>query len=263
MFMKTESADGQNESTEAPWPCVPKIVGTEFEQSVAVAQLAVKLCELQKRELQNKWEAEDKKYGYEIQRAVKESEKERVYGERKRQMESRIATLAPESFLPTAWQLIEKAGEHVLRAQTDAEYLAARGGSGETAENVVERILSASRVPFKKLCDPNYETKDDDVKPIELFDAETGMIHKIHWKVYRSERGFDDLFWAWWHVTSILKLRMIVSPEVPGNAPDKWQEYGKQKLASWKRDGVPPNDFLALAKFRREHDKRAENLNAE
>ena len=31
-----------------------------------------------------------------------------------------------------------------------------------------------------------------------------------------------------WRETSILKLRMIVSPGVPGNAPDKWQEYGKR-----------------------------------
>lgn len=144
--------------------------------------------------------------------------------------------------------------------QTNAEYLVAHGGSHEAGEKVVGRRLSASRVPFKKLCDPNYETKDDDVTPIELFDAETRVTHKVHWKVYRSERGFDDLFWAWWRETSILKLRMIVSPKALGNAPEKWEEYGKQKFASWKQDGVPPNDFLALARFRREHDKRATNL---
>ena len=45
--MKTESADGQNESTEMPWPRVLRIASSdEFEQSFAVAQLAVKLCDL-------------------------------------------------------------------------------------------------------------------------------------------------------------------------------------------------------------------------
>jgi hypothetical protein len=53
---------------------------------------------------------------------------------------------------------------------------------------------------------------------------------------------------------------MIVTPGAPGDAPDKWEEYGKQKLASWKQDGVPPSDLLALAEFRSEHDKRAANL---
>ena len=46
MFMKAESADGQNESTEAPWPGVLRMERDEFEQSLAVAQLAVKLCDL-------------------------------------------------------------------------------------------------------------------------------------------------------------------------------------------------------------------------
>jgi hypothetical protein len=86
--MTVESADGQNES--APRPCVPKIGGTEFEQIIAVAQMAVKLCELQKRELQNKWEAEDKKYMHDLQTAVTEPEKKRVNEERNRQMESRM-----------------------------------------------------------------------------------------------------------------------------------------------------------------------------
>ena len=46
MFMKAESADGQNESTDVPWPSVLQIASSdEFEQSFAVAQLAVKLWE--------------------------------------------------------------------------------------------------------------------------------------------------------------------------------------------------------------------------
>src|SRR5215831_20717127 len=147
MFMKNAATDSQNNgATEPPWPHVPKIAGAEFEQSVVVAQLAVKLCELQKRELQNKWEAEDRKYANDIRTAVTESEKKRVNEARDKQMELRITTLAPEGFLVRAWQLIAKAREPVLRAQTDAEYLAAHPGSHEAGENVVERILSESRI---------------------------------------------------------------------------------------------------------------------
>ena len=67
--------------------------------------------------------------------------------------------------------------------------------------------------------------------------------------MFRSERGFDDLFWNYWEVTSII------------NDEGERKEYGRKMLASWKKDGVPPNDFLALARFRREqHNKRAANL---
>jgi hypothetical protein len=230
--MKTTGADNQNGSTEPQWPKVPKIASEEFLQSYAVAELAVKLWEIKIAKLN-----------------LPPLEKQKLRDN-------------PDltQCLGEAWELIQKAREHVLEPQSVAEYLVAHGGSHEAGENVIGSILSASRVPFKNLCDPNYETKDDDVTPIELFDSETGGTHKVHWKVYRSERGFDDLFWAWWRETSILKLRMVLNPEAPGNAPDKWEEYGKQKLASWKQDGVQPNDLLALARFRSEHDKRAANL---
>jgi hypothetical protein len=69
--------------------------------------------------------------------------------------------------------------------------------------------------------------------------------------VYRGEgggRAFDNLFWSYWDATSIIKDE------------GEREEYGRKVLASWKRDGVPPNDFLALARFRRERDNRAENL---
>jgi hypothetical protein len=53
--VNSASADGGNESGEKSWPRVLQIASSEeFQQSFAVAQLAVKLCELQKRELQNK-----------------------------------------------------------------------------------------------------------------------------------------------------------------------------------------------------------------
>src|SRR5262249_5750317 len=131
---------------------------------------------------------------------------------------------------------------------------AAQGGSHEAAENVLERKRRASLVPFEDLCN-----KTKTYTTIELHDAETGTI-EVEWKVYKSEAGFDKLFWAYWRATSILRLRMIVSPDAPGSAPDKWEETGEALLALWKKDGVPPNDFLALNRFRREHDQRAENL---
>jgi hypothetical protein len=39
-----------------------------------------------------------------------------------------------------------------------------------------------------------------------------------------------------------------------------WKRRGERLLKSWKGHGVPPAEFLALARFRRAHDKRAVNL---
>ena len=185
------SADNQNESTEKPWPRVPKIAKLEFQQSFAVAQLAVKLCTLKKAESKAPLERE---------------------------------SLTPGNFLAAAWELIQSARKHVSRPQTDEEYLVAHGGSDEAAENVVGRNLGASRVPFEKLCDPEYHNKEDSV-----------TIYGQPWKVYRSERRFDDLFWSYWDATSSIKDE------------GERKDYGRKVLASWKRDGVPPNTFLALA----------------
>ena len=68
----------------------------EFEQSLAVAQLAVKLCDLKTANSKVPLEKENPD---------------------------------PEKYLADAWKLIQSAREHVSRAQTDAEYLAAHGGS--------------------------------------------------------------------------------------------------------------------------------------
>ena len=149
-------------------------------------------------------------------------------------MVDEIVNLDPKDCLAEAWELIESAREHVLRP---------------TLEDVVERKLRESLIPFKKLCDPKRNKGDSET------------IHGVIWKVLTTERGFDDLFWTYWRKTSILRLRMIMSrSEVLGNETDKWKEYGDALLASWKRDGVPPNDFLALATFRGERDNRAANL---
>jgi hypothetical protein len=217
--MKPASADGQNESTEKPWPSGLEIASSdEFQQSFAVAQLAVKLCELEKAELKDK------------------------------PLEK--ANASPEKFLEEAWKLIQSAREHVSRPQSNAEYLEAHNGSHEAAENVVGRILSASRVRFENLC--NSEKNKGDTEIIKLPDAETGKTIKVEWRVYRGkggERAFDNLFWAYWCANSIPAWHWWAV-----------RMYGEKLLASWKRDGVPPNDFLALARFRTERDNRAENL---
>ena len=223
--MKPSSGDNQNE-TRTEGPRVLKVASTdEFQQSVAVAQLAIKLCKLEIA---------------------------------KRQTSLQKENLDSAKFLDQAWELIESARDHVLRSQTDTEYLVSHCGTPEAGENVVARILSASRVPFKKLCN-----KKETYTTIKLHDAETRKVIEVEWRVYKSEAGFNKLFWAYWRVTSILRVRMIVSPNVPGNAPDNLEEYGEALLASWKKDGVPPNEFLALARFRREHDRRGENLKKE
>ena len=67
-------------------------------------------------------------------------------------------------------------------------------------------------------------------------------------KVFVSERGFEKLFWRYWSATSNLKNK------------EERERDRRALLISWKRDGIPDADFLALDKFRREHDKRVANL---
>ena len=206
--MKPASGDDQNESSTVAWPSVLKIDTDEFGQCLAVARVAVTLWENKVAKLNSK-----------------PLEKENVKDK------------GPAEFLAEAWELIQSARKHVSRPQTNAEYLAVHGESHEAMENLIGRILRGSLEPFVKLCDPEYRNKDDSV-----------TIHGETWKVYRSERGFHDLFWDYWRDISEIR------------DTDDWKSYGKSLLALWKRDGVPPNDFLALVRFRRERDNRAENL---
>jgi hypothetical protein len=131
--MKRESADHQNESTESPWPKVLRITGEEFQQSLAVAQLAVKLCELKAHQSKIPVEKEN---------------------------------LDPEKFLNEAWELINRAREQVLRPMTETEYLVATDGNTDTLANVVELKLRENKVPFQKLCDPGNNNKNDDLEPV-------------------------------------------------------------------------------------------------
>ena len=216
--MRSTPGNGANELSE--WPSVLKIANDEFQQSVAVAQLAVKL-----------WENK-------IARVQGPLEKDKVRDE------------GPQKFLEEAWKLIQSAREHVLREQTDADYLAAHGGSHEAAENVVGRILSKLRIQFRKLCDPKRNKGGTEI--ITLSDVETGKTIEVEWRVYRGEggeRAFNNLFWDYWCANSIPAWHWWAV-----------RIYGEKLLALWKGYGVPPNDFLALAKFRRERDNRAANL---
>jgi hypothetical protein len=252
--MKASSADGESEPRETPWPSVLKIPADEFQQSYAIAQLAVKLCQLKMEKLTAPLEKQN---------------------------------LDPETFLAKAWKLIQNARDHVLRPQTNAEYLVAHSGSHEAAENVVGRILSASRVPFEKLCDP--KRNKGDTETIKLSDAQAGKPIEVEWKVYRGEggeRAFDNLFRKYWfdigekwkrgdeEIGTVQlrdterRLRRVnfyseaERKELAKIARKKnaWKERGEIMLKSWKQHGVPPADFLALVSSRRERDNRVENL---
>jgi hypothetical protein len=253
--MKPASTDDEKETAETPWPRVLRILSSdEFQQSFAVAQLAVKLCEFKKANSKIPIEKEN---------------------------------LSPENCLDEAWKLIESAREHVLRPQTDVEYLVQHDGSKESLASVIGRHHELSRIPFQKLC--NAKRNKGDTESIKLPDAETGKTIEVEWKVYRGkggERAFDNLFSKYWcdigekwkrrdqEIGIVWRLGTHGKPrrvnfyseteraqmQTLARDDDAWKKRGESVLASWKRDGVPPNDFLALAKFRREHDKRAANL---
>jgi hypothetical protein len=242
--MNASSADGKSETKETQWPTVPKIPGDEFQQSFAVAQLALKL-----------WQGSKTSNVKSIEKAD------------------------PKDFLADAWELIESAREHVLRPQTGVEYLAATDGSTEALVHVLERLYPASLVPFQQLCDSTRNQGD------------TEMIGRISWKVYRSERGFDELFRDYWqNIGEKLKRgdpeistfetldtqgklrRENFYPESkrkkiaalwkgkPEKMAIRWKKRGKRLINLWKKHGVPTADFLAFANFRRQRDNRVANL---
>lgn len=263
--MKRISANSQNESADAdehslgdrPWLSVLRIAqGDEFQQSFAVAQLAVKLWEINKAN----------------SRALAEKE-----------------NLAAEKFLAEAWKLIETAREYVLRPQTDVEYLATYGGTRDALGNVIGRLYTSNNVPFQKLCDPERNkvgTKTINGIEYNVDRSNTEPINGIDWKVYLSERGFDDLFWRYWsdigekwkggdqEIGTVQELDTKGKPRrvnfysesdrkelaTLASDMDAWEKRGELLLDSWKRNGVPIADFSALAEFRKAHDNRAANL---
>jgi hypothetical protein len=105
--------------------------------------------------------------------------------EREEQLDQRFK-LEPENFLDQAWALINSAGERVLRPQTETEYLVSQGGGREALANALGHRDRGQLILFRRLCDPKRKKGDSET------------INRIEWTVYRSERGFDDLFWDYW-----------------------------------------------------------------
>ena len=144
-----------------------------------------------------------------------------------------------------------------LRSQTDVEQSLAAGADHQAGEKSVADKLRKALIPFQKLCNPERKK------------GYTEMICGVKWTVCRSERGFDDLFWAYWRDlgeqwaewmkgekprTPWMKREAVTfwklahnKEKFPGGFNQLWKERGQSLLASWKIDGVPPNHFLALA----------------
>ena len=144
-----------------------------------------------------------------------------------------------------------------LRSQADVEQSLAAGADHQAGEKWVADKLRKALVPFQNLC--NTERKK----------GYTETICGVEWKVCRSEREFDNLFWDYWtdcgeRWTEWMKGEKSRTPwmkrdavtfwklahdkgKYPGGFKQLWNERGQSVLASWKIDGVPPNHFLALA----------------
>ncbi len=261
--MKPSSADKQTQSAE--WPRTLRNTGDEFQQSFAVAQLAVRLCVLKKEQRQKQWEAEDKKYSTEYSNTVGfQAGKDRLHQERVEQMGRRMEQLEPSAFLGEAWTLIQSAREHVSRPQSVTEYLVEQGATDEarTAAARHLRKLREPKIPFQKLCDAERDKGD------------TELISRVSWRVYRSERGFDKLFWDYWAALGEMwKSADEENKSIPLHSeseraemasiardPNDWKERGKLRLDRWKSEGVESGDFRLLAEFRRDQDNRAANL---
>jgi hypothetical protein len=237
--------NNQNELTDPGWPSVLSIPQSdEFQQSSAVAQLAAKLWEVEMMAPKS---------------SLSSLEKEK---------------LRPKDFLKEAWDLITGAREHVVRPQTEVEYMVEQGGTPEALANAIGHKRRKSYLLFEKLCNAKRNEGD------------TELIEGVSWKVYRSERGFDDLFGKYWRdigekwkrgdqgIGTLQKLDTEGKPrrinfyseserkELATLARDTgaWKKRGELLLDSWKMNGVPLADFFALANFRRAHDNRAANL---
>jgi hypothetical protein len=129
--------------------------------------------------------------------------------------------------------------------------------SSEEAEIELGRILSEKRIQFQKLCNPKRNEGD------------TEIVHGVRWKVCKSEREFDNLFWDYWNYLREQWMQSMNGEKpgpdwmktvgetfakladnkekYPGGFKQLWKERGQSMLDLWKRDGVPPNDFLAFA----------------
>jgi hypothetical protein len=158
-----------------------------------------------------------------------------------------------------------------------------------TLEELLDSKLRESRVPFQKLCDPGRkkeieETREGVTYKRTLPDTERICIKTlsaegkeeticVDWKVYRSLRAFDDLFWAYWRECGE-QWKETDREKPPARCTEeerallatlardegKWKKRGQSVLESWKRHGVPPANFLALAKLRKKRNNRMANF---
>jgi hypothetical protein len=153
---------------------------------------------------------------------------------------------------------------------TPTEKLLAAG-----TEKIVEDRRREALIPFHKLCNSERNRGD------------TEMIHGVRWKVFRSERRFDNLFraycrdlgqkwkegnppvsmyrrmdsksgtigdglgWVPWAIPAKRRYPEAECEKISALArdTDAWEKEGEQRLQSWKKDGMPTTDFLALASF--------------
>lgn len=240
--MTTRSeAKKQNESTKTQWPTVLRMPGDEFQQSFAVAQLAVKLCELKMANSKTPLEKENAN---------------------------------PKSFLDEAYELIASGLKRVVRPQTPVEYMVERGDSREALATVLDRKARESMIPFEKLCNPrSNEVYSEPIPGIEwkVYRSKHGF-DDLFWKYWRDngekwKSGDQEIGTMQEPDTQGKRRRIDFFSETErkelatlARDTDAWKRRGKALLDSWKQNGVPPVDFSALANFRREHDNRAANL---
>ena len=110
--------------------------------------------------------------------------------------------------------------------------LTAPCGSDEEMEDAAGRVLQSPLIPFKKLCDS--ERKRGDTELIKLRDVATEKIIEVKWKVYRSEREFDNLFWDLWNDY--------------GEQWTEWMKGDKPRTPWMKRDAVTFAKLLTTRK---------------
>jgi hypothetical protein len=86
-------------------------------------------------------------------------------------------------FMKPGDSLNESGGEE-LRRQTEFEQFLERRGHRYALVKMFSDKAREALIPFQELC--NTECKKGD----------TVLIHGVKWEVYRSERAFDEFFWA-------------------------------------------------------------------
>ena len=213
--MKPGSADGENEGEALRRSGVPELGQEEFAQSLAVAQLAVKLCELA------------------IGNPINQSNK---------------AELTAEKFVADARALIKKAREHV------SVPLPGMGWSGDEAQDFVAGVLAESRVTFVRLCDCGRNKGDRELIVLrDAVTGETIEVDWLMYRGAGGERAFDTMFRSYWEATSRIEdegemeecgRRVLASWKkdgVPGNTFLRFARFRREaddRSANLKKSGA-------------------------